>query len=128
MANEDSFFENVKVVKRNGSKVDFNSTKVAIAIKKGFDSIKIVNENDEEEFKYDASDIQKVYQKVINKLKKDFADKDKIKIEEIQDTIEATLKDCGYQDVYQSFSDYRERRAQSREMFMYDKIEFTFGR
>ena len=126
MANEDTFFENVKVVKRNGSKVDFNSTKVAIAIKKGFDSIKIVNENDEEEFKYDASDIQKVYQKVINKIKKDFADKDKIKIEEIQDTIEATLKDCGYDDVYQSFSDYRERRAQSREMFMYDKKVHKF--
>ena len=29
-------FENLKVVKRNGKKVDFDGSKIAIAIKKGF--------------------------------------------------------------------------------------------
>ena len=30
---------NLKVVKRNGKKVDFDGTKIAMAIKKGFDNI-----------------------------------------------------------------------------------------
>ena len=34
---EEEFFETIKVVKRNGSKVSFNGTKIAMAIKKGFD-------------------------------------------------------------------------------------------
>ena len=32
--------ETLKVIKRNGKKVDFDGTKIALAIKKGFDSIK----------------------------------------------------------------------------------------
>ena len=40
MTQTDDLLETIKVVKRNGTKVDFNSTKIAIAIKKGFDSIK----------------------------------------------------------------------------------------
>ena len=52
------------VIKRNGKKVDFDGTKIALAIKKGFDS---VNEQDEEtgKFKYDDTDITKVYNEVI---------------------------------------------------------------
>ena len=48
MENND-FFENLKVVKRNGKKVNFDTTKVAIAIKKGFDG---VGRTDDEEEKY----------------------------------------------------------------------------
>ena len=104
---EEELLESIKVVKRNGSKVDFNGTKIAMAIKKGFDSIKIVNEMDEEVVKYNSTDIQKVYQDVIETIKKDYSDKERIKIEEIQDIIEETLKKDGYEDVYESFSDYR---------------------
>ena len=39
----EEILENLKVVKRNGKKVPFDSKKVAIAIKKGFDNI---NEQD----------------------------------------------------------------------------------
>ena len=49
---EDEFFDAIKVVKRNGSKVDFNGAKIAMAIKKGFDSVKNVDENDEENWCY----------------------------------------------------------------------------
>ena len=35
----EEMLENLKVVKRNGRKVDFDTTKVAIAIKKGFDGV-----------------------------------------------------------------------------------------
>ena len=54
---EDELLETIKVVKRNGSKVDFNGTKIAMAIKKGFDSIKVTDEEGEESFKYGTSDI-----------------------------------------------------------------------
>ena len=39
MTNTEELLENLKVLKRNGRKlVDFDGTKIAIAIKKGFDS------------------------------------------------------------------------------------------
>ena len=59
-----------------------------------------------------------VYQAVINKIEKNY--QDKIKIEEIQDLIESELKKK-YSDVYESFSEYRLRRTQSRQMFSEDK-------
>ena len=74
--------ESIIVVKRDGKKVAFDGTKVAIAIKKGFDSI---------ESNYSNEDINKVYNKVIEKIAN--SDKDKIKIEEIQDLIEQQLRE-----------------------------------
>ena len=96
---KEEFFETIKVVKRNGSKVSFNGTKIAMAIKKGFDSIKIVNEDDDEILKYSSNDIQKVYGHVIKKIEKDYFDKASIKIEDIQDIIEEKLKKDKYDDV-----------------------------
>ena len=104
----------LKVIKRKGKKVDFDGAKIAVAIKKGFDSI-IVDED--EERLYDEKDIQKVYKGVIKRIEKEYANEEKIKIETIQDMIEAELQKQDYLDVYKSFSEYRERRAQSRELF-----------
>ncbi len=123
---EDELLETIKVVKRNGSKVDFNGTKIAMAIKKGFDSIKVTDEEGEESFKYGTSDIQKVYKDVINRIEKDYKEKDKIKIEEIQDIIEDILIKDKYEDVYNSFSEYREKRAQSRAAFTENKRSHKF--
>ncbi len=123
---DEEFFKSIKVIKRNGSRVDFNGTKIAMAIKKGFDSIKVTNEDEEEVTKYGSKDIQKIYQDVVETIKKDYADKATIKIEDIQDIIEATLKKDKYLDVYESFSEYREKRAQSREAFTEDKRSHKF--
>ena len=41
------FFDDIVVVKRSGQRVSFNDTKVAIAVKKGFDSV--YEEYDEKE-------------------------------------------------------------------------------
>ena len=111
------------VIKRNGKKVDFDETKIALAIKKGFDS---VNEQDEEtgEYKYDDKDITKVLNEVLKSIEKKYTDK--IKIEEIQDLIEESLEKKGYKEVHDSFAEYRERRAQSREMFVDDKRMHKF--
>jgi len=111
------------VVKRNGKKVDFDATKISLAIKKGFDS---VNEQDEEtgKYKYDEKDIKKVHDDVIKTIEKKYTEK--IKIEEIQDLIEQSLAKKGYAEVHDSFADYRERRSQSREMFVDDKRMHKF--
>ena len=106
---------NVIVVKRDGKKVTFDGTKIAIAIKKGFDSI---------EAKYNEDDVNKVYNKVIEKITN--LGKERIKIEDIQDLIEQELKECGYEDVYHSFAEYREKRAQSREIFFEEKRKHKF--
>ena len=119
--NED-IIDNLKVVKRNGKKVSFDTTKVAIAIKKGFDG----TVHEEEESKYSAKDVQKVYQSVIKEICKKYKDAEKIKIEEIQDLIEEMLKKNKYEDVYEAFSDYRERRDKSRKLFSDEKKMHKF--
>ncbi len=116
--------DEIIVVKRNGKKVSFDGSKIAIAIKKGFDSVKADDEYNESEHEYTEKDIQKVYQSVINRIEK--RDSDKIKIEEIQDMIEEELEKKGYLDVYKSFSDYRERRNNSRKLFFDEKKTHKF--
>ena len=104
MVETEEKLETIEVVKRNGKKVEFDGTKVALAIKKGFDSILI----EEDEKKYSEKDIQKVYQAVIKKIAKEYLPLGKIKIEEVQDLIEDMLKKYDYIDVYESFSEYRQ--------------------
>ena len=105
----------IVVVKRDGKKVAFDGTKIAIAIKKGFDSI---------DGKYTEDDTNKIYNKIIEKICN--WERDRIKIEEIQDLIEDSLKQNGYMDVFESFSTYREKRAQSREIFFEEKRKHKF--
>lgn len=111
----------IVVIKRDGKRVNFDGSKIALAIKKGFDS---VYTEDEETHKYIDKDIYKIYNKVIEKIEK--SKKEKIKIEEIQDLIEEQLKTNGYEDVYESFKAYRERRAQSRKVFFDEKKQHKF--
>ena len=120
MVGTEELLTTLKVVKRTGKKVDFDGSKIALAIKKGFDNVKVVEEDDEVT-KYTEKDIQKVYKEVISRIEKDFKDEDKIKIEQIQDLIEESLQKKGYEDVYKHFSEYRERRNQSRLLFSDEK-------
>ena len=122
MVDTENMFETLKVVKRNGRKVEWNGTKVAVAIKKGFDSIK----TEDDENKYNEKDINKVFNAVVKRIEKDYAEADKIKIEQIQDLIEEELKAKGYEDVYKSFSEYRERRNASRQLFFCEKKQHKF--
>ena len=118
--------ENLTVVKRNGKKVDFDETKIALDIKKGFDSVEVDSDEEDKERKYSSKDVQKVYQAVLKRIDKLSKDVDKIKIEEIQDLIEDELSKKGYEDVYKSFSEYRERRNLSRKSFFEDKKTHKF--
>ncbi len=127
MAKEEGHItDKLQVVKRNGKKVEFNASKIAIAIKKAFDEIIERQIDDDGVAKYSEKDMQKVFQDVLDRIEKEYKDKDKIKIEEIQDLIETSLKAKKYDDVYKCFSDYRERRAQSRAAFTDDNKTHKF--
>ncbi len=117
---------NLSVIKRNGRRVNFDGSKIAIAIKKGFDSVIGNDEDNDHTNKYSMVDVDKVYSGVIKKIEKEYVNDTRIKIEEIQDLIEEELKNKGYDDVYRSFSEYRIRRAQSREMFFDHKKQHKF--
>ena len=125
MAEKKNKLDDLVVIKRNGKKVDFDEKKIALAIKKGFDSVEVDTDDDEQEKKYTAKDVDKVYQAVLKRINKEVKE-DKIKIEEIQDYIESELEKNGYEDVFKSFSEYRDRRNASRQAFFDDKKAHKF--
>ena len=106
---ENNFFNDIVVLKRSGQRVNFNEAKVALAVKKGFDS---VYED------YDEKIVNNVKEKVLAKIEKDYKDRKTIGVENIQDIIEEVLKKMKYDEVYESFKGYRERRAASRDAFV----------
>ena len=106
---EKDFFDDIIVVKRSGQRVSFNDIKVAMAIKKSFDSVY-------EE--YDEKEVNKVKEKVLDYIKKEYKDRKTIGVEDVSDAIEAILKKLKYDQVYESFKGYRERRAASRDAFV----------
>lgn len=106
---ERDFFDEIVVVKRSGQRVNFNDAKIALAVKKGFDSVY-------EE--YDEKEVNKVKEKVQAYIKKEFKDRKTINVEDVQDAIEKVLQSMKYDEVYTSFKEYRERRAASRDAFV----------
>ncbi len=100
--------EDLVVVKRSGQRVPFNGTKVALAIKKGYDSV-----YDD----YDEKIVNKVYEKVLKYIEDNYQERKTIGVEEIQDIIEKILEKED-KEVHKSFSEYRERRTASREAFV----------
>lgn len=99
--------ESLIVVKRSGQRVEFNASKVAIAIKKAFDSI-----NDKNEDK-----VFKTFEKVLSYINDNYKDRKTINVEDIQDIIEKILYSQKYFDVYTSFKEYRNKRSLSRKVF-----------
>lgn len=108
MKDIDKTLEHLMVVKRSGQRVNFNSAKIAVAIKLAFESC---NQNLAE------ADVNKVYNSVLDYIVAVYEHRKTINVEDIQDIIEDNLKKSGYNDVYNSFNEYRLRRAASREVF-----------
>lgn len=101
-------FDELIVVKRSGQRVNFNSYKIAIAIKSAYDNVYS---------DYNESEVNRVYEKVLDYIIHNFSDRKTINVEDIQDIIENTLKAEGKEDVYKAFSEYRQKRAESRKAF-----------
>lgn len=112
----DEKLEELVVVKRDGKKKSFEEGKIAIAIKKGFDSI--------ENSPYTNKDADKVYKAVLQEISKKYKDEKSIRIEEIQDLIEESLQKYEYMDVYDNFKNYRMMRTKSREVFKAKEHKF----
>ena len=121
MTIEEEKLDYLTVIKRSGKKVEWNGTKIALAIKKSFDSLE-----KGEERSYSEKDVNKVYNSVIKRIEKEYKNEEKIKIEAIQDLIESELQKQGYPDVYKAFADYRERRNISRQIFFGEKKQHKF--
>ena len=95
-----------KVVKRDGKIVDFDISKIAVAITKAFDAL---------EKQYTPSVIDFLALKVTA----DFEHKIKngvIAVEDIQDSVESVLIQAGYSDVGKAYILYRKQREKIRNM------------
>ena len=101
-------FDELIVVKRSGQRVNFNSAKIAIAIKNAFDQVMPINSEKK---------INKIYEDVVSYITDTYKDRKTINVEDIQDIIETKLKENNCKEVYLAFSDYRIRRAASRQAF-----------
>lgn len=110
MVNEwvNNILKELTVVKRSGQRVEFNATKIVVAIKKAFDQVRKTNSEKE---------INKVFADVLNYINNNYADRKTINVEDIQDIIENKLKENNCNDIYEAFSEYRTRRANSRKAF-----------
>ncbi len=106
---EKDFLDDIVVVKRSGQRVSFNDAKIALAVKKGFDSVYE---------KYDEKNVYKVKEKVLDQIRKEYKDRKTIGVEDVSDVIEEVLQKLKYNEVYESFKNYRERRDASREAFV----------
>lgn len=104
---ETNVFNELVVVKRSGQRVPFNGPKIAIAIKKAYDSVYL--DSDEEA-------INKTYNKVLNFIEKNYVDRKTINVEDIQDIIENILQQEKRIEVYESFNNYRIKRKAFRDV------------
>lgn len=95
-----------KIVKRDGTLVDFDIKKISRAIEKAFQSIKKP---------YDESVIDLIALRVTSDFSSKVKD-EKINVEEVQDSVERVLSQSGYEDVAKSYILYRKQREKIRNM------------
>ena len=95
-----------QVVKRNDKLVDFDISKIAVAIKKAFDA---------QDREYTDSVIDFLALKVTADFEPKVKD-GKIPVEDIQDSVESVLGRAGYGDVAKAYILYRRQREKLRNM------------
>ena len=95
-----------KVVKRDGSVVDFNLFKISNAIAKAFESV---------DCNYDKDVIDFLALKVTADFQGKVVD-EKISVEDIQDSVESVLAKAGYSDVAKSYILYRKLHEKQRNI------------
>ena len=95
-----------QVTKRDGQVVDFNLSKICVAIEKAFKA-------QEKEYNQDIIDLLAL------KVTADFEPKIKnslVQVEDIQDSVEAVLIKAGYSDVAKGYILYRKQREKIRNL------------
>lgn len=96
----------MKVIKRNGRKVNFDRKKIISAIQRANEDLQTENKITEEEIRDIAADIEEQYNEegVVKS------------VEDIQDSIEKALMNNGYDSIAKSYILYRKQRAKLREI------------
>lgn len=95
-----------KVIKRDGKEVDFDLSKISVAIKKAFDAL---------QKQYNDNIIDLLALKVTADYEPKIED-GKIGVEMIQDSVEDVLVQAGYADVAKCYILYRKQREKIRNM------------
>lgn len=93
------------VVKRDGRIVDFDTTKITNAIRGAADEIGFIIKE---------SELMELTQKAMTKL--EALDKDKLKVEEVQNVVEKMLLSNGHKNIGIAYSNYRKERTRIREI------------
>ena len=93
------------VVKRDGREVEFNSDKIAQAIKGSATEIGLILRE---------SQVLDTVQKVITYIESEY--KKTITVEQIQNFVEKALNDEGHKDIAVAYSGYRKERTKVREI------------
>lgn len=96
----------LKVIKRDGTIVDFDIKKISAAITKAFDSLRKV---------YDSSIIELLSLRVTSEFDSKIKE-DQISVEDIQDCVENVLSITGYADVAKAYILYRKQRENIRDI------------
>ena len=95
-----------QVIKRDDQLVDFNLSKISLAITKAFDAI---------DRQYNPDIIDLLALRVTADYEKKVVD-GRVKVEEIQDSVESVLQSAGYTDVAKCYILYRKQREKMRTM------------
>ncbi len=95
-----------RVIKRDGSVVDFDLNKICDAIKKAFEA---VNRN------YHPSVIEMLALRTCADFETKIKD-DKVSVEDVQDSVEKVLSESNYADVAKAYILYRKQRQKARDL------------
>lgn len=98
----------MKIKKRNGNIVPFDTEKIVIAIEKAFKSI---------DKPYDRSQIEEMASIVMKDVEEHYNANHIPSVEEIQDLVELTLIDFKHIDVVKSYIMYRQKHTLDRKVF-----------
>ena len=97
----------IKIKKRNGAIVDFDSEKIVVALKKAFFATRGV---------FDEGRIRTICEQVVQDLEVLFPPPDRVPtVEAVQDMVERRLMGEGFYDVAKSYIIYRYEHTKIRE-------------
>lgn len=95
-----------KVEKRDGAIADFELAKITEAVRKAFEA---------NQKQYSQDMLEMVSLRVTSDFQKKIKD-DSVNVEDIQDSVENVLIQCGYSDVAKAYILYRKQREKVRNM------------
>lgn len=96
--------QNIKVIKRDGSKVPFDKNRIKNAIQKAVEATQ----------EFPITDVRKITETICHYIFKSRKLKKEIAVEEIQDLVEFALMSSGHFKTARAYIVYREKRAQAR--------------